>query len=171
MNNNFDVIDAFADGEPVAPDALDRALADADGRQHLIDLLVLRGFAMSPQLAPVVAPPRAARPYLRWSIAALVAIAAGTSGYVAGSRTADARNRLQVASISSSSMMSTSIAATTSGVSPDASSTAAPATSAATTSGSSTTTAASTAAPPAPTRVIRFEPGVDWTEHQGGLYR
>lgn len=43
MNEIHDVIEAFADGEPVDPARLTQALSEAEGREHLIDLLVLRG--------------------------------------------------------------------------------------------------------------------------------
>src|ERR1043165_8718721 len=40
-----DAIETFADNEPVDPLQLKRALADEAGREHLIDLLVMRRFA------------------------------------------------------------------------------------------------------------------------------
>jgi hypothetical protein len=134
------VIEAFADGESVDPEALDDALAEREGRAHLIDLLVLRGFVNGRGLpppartaTPIVHARGAARP-LRWlSIAALVAIAASVGGYAIGERTASVRQRNDLAATNVTNAASAPMA---------------PA--------------------PTPTRVIRFEPGVDWTEHGGG---
>ena len=55
MSEIHDCVSAFADGEPVDPEQLDRALADAEGRAYLIDLLVLRG--LYGRRAPVTAVP------------------------------------------------------------------------------------------------------------------
>ena len=38
-----DVIEAFADGEAVEPDRLKAALANEAARDHLVDVLLLRG--------------------------------------------------------------------------------------------------------------------------------
>jgi len=43
MTDHHDVIAAFVDNEPVGAEELDAALATPDGREYLIDLLVLRG--------------------------------------------------------------------------------------------------------------------------------
>lgn len=43
MTDRYEVIAAFADGEPVAACELKSALADEDGRDYLIDVLALRG--------------------------------------------------------------------------------------------------------------------------------
>jgi hypothetical protein len=136
MTDIYDVIQAFADGEPVDPEELDRALADREGRAHLIDVLVLRGFVNEPGLAPLapvaVAPARVVARPLRWlSIAALVTIAASVGGYVVGERAASGKQRNELAATSA-------------------------------------TNSASAPAAPTPTRVIRLEPSVDWTEHRGG---
>lgn len=136
------VIDAFADGEPVDPGALDAALAQHDGRARLIDLLVLRGFVNGPGLTPLAAPAPSMRVTHSWrwmSIAALVAIAASVGGYVAGSRAAGAAGAPGAAGALGA------LGATGALGAPGA-----------------------MGAAPAPTRVIRFEPGVDWTEHVGG---
>ena len=43
MNDmHTEVVSAFCDGEPVAPDALERALADPDARRLLVDCVRLR---------------------------------------------------------------------------------------------------------------------------------
>jgi hypothetical protein len=84
-----DVIQTFADGETVDPEALDRALADPEGRRHLIDILVLRGFMHTDAAIPSA--PVVRRP-LRWlSIAAAIALVATLGGYLAGERTATNR--------------------------------------------------------------------------------
>ena len=96
MDDVRDVIEAFADGEAVEPARLKAALADSDGRDHLIDLLVLRNLVGGQPLArPVVATPAAALApsrqvftWTRWlSAAAAVAIVSVVAGYVAGART------------------------------------------------------------------------------------
>jgi hypothetical protein len=140
MTDDYDVIHGFADGEAVEPEALERALGDPDGRRQLIDLLVLRGFMTNPSLAPAVAPARRrglGRSLVRWSIAAVVMIAAASAGYAAGARATATRDRRDLASRLAAPAQ-TQAAPTPSAVAPE------------------------------PTRVIRFEPGIDWTEHQGG---
>src|SRR5690349_11998805 len=70
------------------------AFADAEGRDHLIDVLALRalvgGDAMTrPTVAPTAARATAARgAWARWiPLAAGIAIIGGITGYVAGART------------------------------------------------------------------------------------
>ena len=128
MSEIHECIAAFADGEPVDPERLDRALADAEGRAYLIDLLVLRGlYARRDALPGPDARARTAR--LRWLpvVAALVVVSV-LGGYVAGRQSGER----------------------------------APAASAAPLTVPSEVTA------PAPTHVIRLEPGVDWNERGGG---
>ena len=132
MHDYHQVLEAFADGEPVDPDDLNNALALPEGRAHFIDVLVLRGMvgghsATRPLTAALPAPRRGAG--RRWLSAAaallLVAGLGGIGGYSAGRR-------------------QTSVNAVTAAQ-------------------------GNAAAPaPAPTRVIRLEPGVDWTERAGG---
>ncbi len=91
MNDMHDIIEAFADNEPVDPGRLKDALATADGRDYLVDLLVLRGFVggdagVRSELAPV-APPPASRVW-RWSRAAAIAAVSVAGGYYAGQRSA-----------------------------------------------------------------------------------
>jgi len=129
-----DLIEAFADGESVDPLGLERALADPDGRSHLIDVLVLRGFAIGPGAMPAAAAiggsRGAARSMRWWSLAAAFVAMAAIGGYVLGSRNV----------------------------------TRAPAP----TSSSTANAQPATTEAPDPTTVIRFQPGVDWTEIKGG---
>jgi hypothetical protein len=137
--DGIDVIEAFADGEPVAPAQLKAALADEAARDHLIDILVLRGMVGGQTMArpaafaaPVVARPAASAPparlsWARWlPAAAAVALIGGITGYLAGSRA-------PAAAVPDSSAM-----------------------------------AVSSAPAPAPTQVIHLREGVDWTEKAGG---
>jgi hypothetical protein len=88
MSEIHDCVAAFADGEPVDPELLDRALTDADGRAYLIDLLVLR--RLYGKRAPIMAIPDVpdiARPKrsFRWipAVAAVVVLSV-MGGYMAG---------------------------------------------------------------------------------------
>jgi hypothetical protein len=142
MNDVNHIIDAFADGERVDPDRLERALADAGGRAYLIDLLMLRGM-VGEQIALAAALPAATMPVgAPRRVRGLVAIAAsvlllasGLSGFVAGHRAAA---RLAV-------VPELPVAAPEPVVLPDTQISA-----------------------PAPTRVIQVEPGVDWKRSAGG---
>lgn len=137
MSDIYDVVQAFADGEPVDPVELDQALADPDGRAHLIDIVVLRkllkrSIVAMPVVAADPAPAASARRPLRWLAAAAVVVTIASVGsYFMGERSTTSR---QVAG-----------------------------------AGATDTTAAEAAAtpPPAPTLVITFKPGVDWTERGG----
>jgi hypothetical protein len=92
MTDHRDVVAAFLDHEPVEAPALERALADAGGREYFIDLLVLRGFVGDPavRLVPVERATSTERRTGRrssawWLAAAAVLVAMGTTGgYVAG---------------------------------------------------------------------------------------
>jgi hypothetical protein len=88
MSDSFDVIQAFVDDEPVDPVELERALADPDGRAHLIDIVVLRNLAR--QSVPVMPALAARRPRRAgWlPAAAAIALATGLGGYLAGGRAA-----------------------------------------------------------------------------------
>ena len=92
MTDVHDLIQVFADGEPVDPIELDRALATPAGRAHLIDLLVLRGFVGSPSIVPSATAARPTRIVARsirwWSAAAAIAMVTALGGYIAGERTA-----------------------------------------------------------------------------------
>ena len=78
-------IDAFIDGEPVDIQALDAALASADGRAYLFDALALRRLMHDAPAAASAphAPTRTLRFYAR---AAVIAIGLLGAGYFAGSR-------------------------------------------------------------------------------------
>ncbi len=83
------VIEAFIDGERVDPGALKQALGDPAARDHLVDLLMLRG-----AVADVTATgwsaahrPWEPRSRLRWVAAAAAVIVSLTAGYMAGQRT------------------------------------------------------------------------------------
>ena len=91
MTDHRDVVAAFLDHEAVEAPALERALADAGGREYFIDLLVLRGFVGDPavRLAPAERIPSTERRVDRrsawWLAAAAMLVAMGTTGgYVAG---------------------------------------------------------------------------------------
>jgi len=81
-----DAIDVFADGAVVDPAALDRALADADGRAYFVDLLALRGAIRS---GLGTSGHRAIgssghRLMVTLAVAASVAIVAAAAGYFGG---------------------------------------------------------------------------------------
>lgn len=88
MNDIQDIIEAFADNEPVDPGQLKDALAAPEGRDYLIDLLVLRGFVRGdggarPSLAVGHTIPSPSR--TRWlSVAAAIAALSLAGGYYAG---------------------------------------------------------------------------------------
>ena len=132
-----EIVAAFADGERVNVDELERALAMPEGRDHLIDLLALREVTVGPATAGstlVMPPKRPAWRYLRLAVAAAVVCVSTAAGYALGSRSA--RQAPGAVSVASSPQVADSIPANV--------------------------------APPAPTRVIRLEPGVDWQERGGG---
>jgi hypothetical protein len=140
MTDIHEVVAAFADGERVDADELDRALAEPAGRAYLIDVLLVRGLVgdqTSPESAFVAAPVRSERrrPFAGgFAIAAslLLLLASGLGGFVAGHRVAGAL------------APSDPIAAPDPIVMPDTQISA-----------------------PAPTRVIQVEPGVDWKRQEG----
>ena len=81
------VVDILLDGEPVDKLGLRDALNDAATRDYLIDALLLRQLAveMAPNTFPAAARPHSpmAR-FLRWTAAAVVAIATAVAGYTVG---------------------------------------------------------------------------------------
>lgn len=135
-----EVIETFVDGEAVEPADLVAALSEPEGRQLLVDLLVLRGLVLGHdaprQLATAAAVPQKTSRWRLLSMAAGLAAVSIASGYLVGMRNAP---------------RSTAVADVSPAVTPGV--------------GSSTTTG-STA--PAPTRVIRLSNGVDWNERAGG---
>lgn len=142
MTDYRDVIAAFLDHEPVEGAALERALADPQGREYFVDLMVLRGFVADPslRLGPIdrSAAGEQKKPGRRspfWLVAAAALVAAGTTGgYLAG-RTADRLH--QIAAPPSKPV-------------------------------SKNDQSAGAPAAPAPTHVIRLENGVTWNEKSGG---
>lgn len=81
------IIEAFIDGERIDPKALSDALADPAGREHLVELLMLRGAvaAMGPhQWNPGRAGTRTRA--MKWLAAAAMLILGVSGGYVAGQR-------------------------------------------------------------------------------------
>jgi hypothetical protein len=148
MSDTHDCLAAFADGEPVDPGLLDRALADPEARAYLIDLLALRGLygrrAAGPEpgrtagepgaaaMAPVEPPTASATTTRgRWlpAIAALITVSV-LGGYIAGRQSA---SRPSIDRPTASQPAPTG-----------------------------------TVTAPAPTQIIRLEPGVDWNERGGG---
>ncbi|MEZ5319497.1 MAG: hypothetical protein R2752_19010 [Vicinamibacterales bacterium] len=144
MTDDLQVIEAFADGERVDAEALMAALADARGRAHFVDVLVLRelvdpragvGLPVSGRGGEVV------RSGASWS-SRFVAVAAAAA---------------LVVSLGAGFAVGWGLAGRAAAGRGGAPASATP---------------AGTPLPPieapAPTRVIRFEPGVDWTEGTGG---
>jgi len=88
MSETHDVVASFVDGEPVDPGRLAAALAEADGRTYLIDLLVLRGLVRGDAgVRPARSGARSGRPAARWwTAAATVVLTGAVAGYFAGVR-------------------------------------------------------------------------------------
>ena len=82
------IVEAFIDGEPVVPEALKDVLAEAAGRDYLIDLLVLRGVVARMELpAASVASARLGRSMHLKSLATAAAVLMSLfAGYLAGQR-------------------------------------------------------------------------------------
>ena len=149
MSDIHDCIGALADGEPVDPALLDRALAEPEGRAYLIDLLVLRGLYgrrvagselgrtageqdVAAMTAVNPAAPSMGTARGRWlpAIAALITVSV-LGGYIAGRQSASrAVHRKH--------------------------------------GGFATGAIGPRVTAPAPTQIIRLEPGVDWNERGGG---
>jgi hypothetical protein len=88
MADTHDVVEQFVDGELVEPADLTRALADPAGREHLIDVLVLRalvGGRGPARLAVGRSAPHASRLRGLTAVAALAGICV-IGGYLAGER-------------------------------------------------------------------------------------
>jgi hypothetical protein len=87
MSERHDVVGSFVDGEPVDPGRLAAALAEADGRTYLIDLLVLRGLVRGDAGVRPRAGAHSGRPATRWwTAAAAIVLTGAVAGYVAGVR-------------------------------------------------------------------------------------
>lgn len=146
MTDRLDVIAAFADGELVAGDELEAALADAAGRAYLIDVLALRGlienrrtdhvrqgYGGSPKLAAtgtsVVGGQTGAKRTLWFSSIAALVLVGVAGGYIAGRQQNPVTNPVR---------------------------------------DEGTASPAAVVPAPAPTHVIRMENGVNWNEKAGG---
>jgi hypothetical protein len=99
MSDTFDVLQAFVDDEPFDPAALDRALADPEGRAELIDLIALRNLTRRSVPATLTRSTTLGRNaggrWLSFAAAAAVTLLAGTAGYIAGERTRPAAPPVQ----------------------------------------------------------------------------
>jgi len=136
MSETHEVVAAFADGERVNVDELERALATPEGRDYLIELLALREVTVGPAAAgsnPGASKRQPRNPRFVAAAAAAACLSA-VAGYAAGSLTA--RQPPNVAPAALSPQYADSLPGKV--------------------------------APPAPTRVIRLQPGVDWHERNGG---
>ena len=149
MSDIHDCIGSFADGEPIEPELLDRALANPEGRAYLIDVLVLRGWyghrapgaevnrasvwqdSVSAPAAGLL-PAGGKRAPGRWltAVAALVTVSV-LGGYIAG-RQSVLRDEPERGAAARQAKSDTRVTA------------------------------------PAPTQIIKLEPGVDWSERGGG---
>jgi len=88
MDAEYDVIDAFVDGESVDRDELKRALTDPAGRDYFVDILDLRVLANDGEPA-VVTLPAVRRRSWRSSLAAAAALVLCVAGaYSVGQRSA-----------------------------------------------------------------------------------
>ena len=87
MNPNHEVISDFLDGEAFEPRALGEALADAAGRELLIDFVVLR-YAAQADAAAAATEPAARRPSSRLLLAAAAVLVALVGGYQFGQQQA-----------------------------------------------------------------------------------
>ena len=141
-DNAYEMIDALVDGERVDAEVLRRALADAGGRDYLIDILAVRDAMAqtSPQSQPDAAPKRPRTAWHRaiaWPAAAAVLVASLAAGFAAGYQFAGT----PVDRAGSNDVSTRVVGPVTPAPEPTA---------------------------PVPTRVIRLESGVDWQEGTGG---
>jgi hypothetical protein len=89
MEERFDVLDAFVDGELVDPGDVKRALSDAAGRDYFVDAWLLRGVVQDEMAADIAAPVpvrATAAPRRSWALAAAVAGVSLIGGYLVGTR-------------------------------------------------------------------------------------
>ena len=97
-----DVIEAFVDGETVDPTQLKLALAEPQGRDLLVDLLVLRGLVGGwPGARPQAGDGKTTAGASRWRLLAAAAAIAGVGvfgGYLAGTRVIAPRAAVTTAS-------------------------------------------------------------------------
>jgi hypothetical protein len=78
----YEVISAFVDNEAFDPAALAEALATAEGRDQLLDIIAIRGLLQAPEV-PIAAPRPARRPVRQWLLAA-AALLLVSGGYAVG---------------------------------------------------------------------------------------
>ena len=87
MTDKHEVVSAFLDGEAFDPAALAQALADAEGRALLIDLIALQHLvAATPEAMPIARQRRGGR-FLMLAAAAAIVLAS-LVGYSVGERRA-----------------------------------------------------------------------------------
>ena len=87
MEQSYEILDAFVDGEAVDPSALKLALSDAAGRDYLVDAWLLRGLVQDELASESVTPrPRPRSSSRSWLIAASLAGVCLAGGYLAGAR-------------------------------------------------------------------------------------
>ena len=91
MEQAYEILDGFVDGEVVDPAALKQALSEPQGRDYLVDAWLLRGLVQDEIASETAAPrPRGGGSLRGWVIAATVAGVCLTGGYFAGARFAGA---------------------------------------------------------------------------------
>lgn len=121
------LLDAWIDGEPVAPDAVEALLATPEGRAYAVDVMALRcAFRADMPVAPPVV--KSASRWRMFVAAAAAVVLTTAGGFMAGQYVT--RDDGRTADVG--------------------------------------TAAATQGSAPAPTRVIQFEVGVDWSESSGG---
>ena len=89
MDERFEVLDAFVDGELVDPGDVKRALSEPEGRDYLLDAWLLRGVVQEEMAADAAAPipVRTAAPRRQtFAVAAAVAGVCLIGGYLVGTR-------------------------------------------------------------------------------------
>jgi hypothetical protein len=89
MEERFEVLDAFVDGELVDPGNVKRALSDAAGRDYFVDAWLLRGVVQDEMAADIASPVpvrATAAPRRSWALAAAVAGVCLIGGYLVGTR-------------------------------------------------------------------------------------
>jgi len=86
MEERFDILDAFVDGERVDPAELKRALSEPEGRDYFVDAWLLRDNVQEEMAHDPAAPPMRVVPHRRqpWMLAAAVAAVALVAGYAVG---------------------------------------------------------------------------------------
>jgi len=89
MREKFEVIAAFVDGERVEAEALKQALADAEGRTYLTDIVSLRQAVRSSDTAMAAVAARSTTTR-RWLAAAALVVVGVGAGFAMGRRSAPA---------------------------------------------------------------------------------